>query len=255
MIFKDYIANFFYITGLNRVINFFRDFGPNILMYHAVDTVGDRFTVNKDEFQKQIFFLLNNSYNFVTLDEIYLHIIGAKKIIQKAVHISFDDGYSSIFKNAIPILWEYTLPFSIALIVENIGQDNYISLDQIREISHNGAVDFVSHTLNHNSLLTLSLDEASIEIIESKSILEDILKLRVDFFCYPGGYYNENYILLCKEAGYKGALSTYQYDSNRVGTDPFIMPRIWMTKDMTLAKLNNFLTGCYNWIGLLGKKI
>jgi peptidoglycan/xylan/chitin deacetylase (PgdA/CDA1 family) len=43
------------------------------------------------------------------------------------------------------------------------------------------------------------------ELFESKSILEEKLKKKIEFLCWPGGGYNELSIRLSKEAGYKAS--------------------------------------------------
>jgi peptidoglycan/xylan/chitin deacetylase (PgdA/CDA1 family) len=48
-------------------------------------------------------------------------------------------------------------------------------------------------------------DRYRYEIIESKNILEDNLRKKIDFLCWPGGVYNEKSLKMSIDAGYKAS--------------------------------------------------
>lgn len=76
----------------------------------------------------------------------------------------------------------------------------------IQELCHAG-IEVGSHTRNHRFLSTLSSDEITAELVESKSQLEKHTGLPVTSFAYPGGKYNDQVIRLVKKVGYVCAFS------------------------------------------------
>lgn len=50
--------------------------------------------------------------------------------------------------------------------------------------------DVGSHTITHPLLTRIPLHEAIYEIVESKALLEQLLGMGIDSFCYPRGYAN-----------------------------------------------------------------
>jgi len=86
-------------------------------------------------------------------------------------------------------------------------------------------IDFQAHTFYHPILPKCDRTEAIEEIIESKHMLEDNFKLKINSFAYPNGDYSERDIELCKKAGYSCAI-TVDYGFNSLTTDPFRLKRL-----------------------------
>lgn len=74
--------------------------------------------VTPQNFEEQMKVIKNN-YDVIRLENIYEEL---KCGTRDAVVITFDDGYSSVIKNAYPILEKYNLPATIFLTTENIGK-------------------------------------------------------------------------------------------------------------------------------------
>ncbi|MBC3846209.1 polysaccharide deacetylase family protein [Winogradskyella echinorum] len=90
------------------------------------------------------------------------------------------------------------------------------------------------------------------EIFESKRILEEKLNKTVDYFCWPGGGYNQLSIDLCIEAGYKASTASFK---NKPYAEEYKdykkIKRVSMTsfistpKDNYYAKRSNFLVNLF----------
>ena len=67
---------------------------------------------------------------------------------QKAVLLTFDDGYESNYTLAFPILREYGAKAAISLITSRIDEraDGFLTWDECREMAKSGLVEFASHT-------------------------------------------------------------------------------------------------------------
>jgi len=70
-------------------------------------------------------------------------------------------------------------------------------------------MDIASHTMNHPFLAYSSLDDISIELKDSKALLEKAFQRPIDWLCYPYGNFNKEVIAAAKSAGYKGALAIF----------------------------------------------
>lgn len=149
---------------------------------------------------------------------------------EKALLITFDDGYREIYTLGLPILEKYGFKPLIFLIAGYIGKENlwdygkrfrHLNWKEILELKKLG-YEFGSHTLTHPDLTKLTNRELIKEVKESKRILEDRLG-RIDFFSYPLGRYNRRVKEIVKDAGYKlafGYTSGSQSDSLSLGRIP-----------------------------------
>ena len=94
---------------------------------------------------------------------------------------------------------------------------------QINEMKN--YVNMQSHTLFHPCLPKCDYDEARNEIFNSKAILEQNYKLKINAISYPNGDYSERDILLAKEAGYKCGI-TVDFGFNTIKTNIFRLKRL-----------------------------
>lgn len=81
---------------------------------------------------------------------------------------------------------------------------NFLSEEDRQKIANDFEIG--SHTLYHNYLTQIPIEEAEIEITQSKELLSKYNT--ITSFCYPRGYANEDIKKLIKKAGYSTARST-----------------------------------------------
>ena len=144
-----------------------------ILSYHEIaeknDALGPQFAVSPTNFVRQMDWLKNNGYHFVSLNDVLAYYDNNKRSLpEKAVLITFDDGYRSMYQNAYPILKLMKIPAVMALVgswMEEDGKVNFdghdiprselLSWDQVREMSNSGLVEMASHTYGlHEGILS-----------------------------------------------------------------------------------------------------
>ncbi|MBI5017277.1 MAG: glycosyltransferase [Deltaproteobacteria bacterium] len=80
-----------------------------------------------------------------------------------------------------------------------------LSWDEVREMQRGGVV-FGAHTVSHPYLPEIPVEEARVEIVEAKKMLEAGLGTAVDYFACPFGSlgtYDENLVRMAREAGYR----------------------------------------------------
>jgi len=202
-----------------------------VSMYHYV--VEDSALAKKDKrvvtvksFDRQMRFLKVNNYNVISLEELVGLIKTNSKIPNKTVVITFDDGHLDNYTNAYPILKKYNLPATMFVIVDYLSSPNFITKEQIKEMSDSGLVIIGSHTLTEKYLPKIK-DEAILkkEIFESKRKLELILGKPVNCFSYPIGGFNEKIRQMVIDAGYGVAVATSP-GLNYPNDDTFAIKRV-----------------------------
>lgn len=200
-----------------------------ILMFHQVKNTrgckSENFCISYDCFKKLIISEVKAGKKFCSLDEIYNYQTNSDSIV-----LTFDDGYSDIYSNVYPLLKKLNIPFTIFITKDFIDKENYLTLDNIKELSNDPLCTIGSHTISHK-LLRFEKDEISFnEIKNSKLFLEDLINKDVSYLAYPYGsvYACSNRDRKYAElAGYKMALSTINsHLSNKALKDMYFLPRI-----------------------------
>lgn len=214
-----------------------------ILLYHKIGKYSEtsRFPglyVTEDNFDRQIKYLKNKGYNFITLSELkalydYFYsdtakdkpdITGIKagNILNgslKFVALTFDDGSKSLYAKGLGVMSDNNVRGTVFMVSGLIGgmnewdikngeqADEMLNLDELKTMVDYG-IEIGAHTVTHPHLTEISADESFSEMKSSKSELEKLLKTDINFFAYPYGDYNEEVKELAKKAGFSGACIT-----------------------------------------------
>lgn len=79
------------------------------------------------------------------------------------------------------------------------------------------------------------------EIFESKKVLENKLNKKIEYFCWPGGGYNELSVDLCIEAGYKASTASFKNKPYAKNYSDFRkIKRVSMTSFVSTSKKNYY---------------
>jgi peptidoglycan/xylan/chitin deacetylase (PgdA/CDA1 family) len=206
---------------------------PRVLMYHMVreHIKGAKFNklrVTPAEFEKQIKWLSEQGFHFVSMQEIYDQW---GKHSPKTVAITFDDGYLDNLTNALPILQKYNAKATIYVVVDRhdrdwssykkahhnsgeLAQEPKINDEQLQQLVDSGLIEIGSHTLTHVNLATASAEQRLQELTESRAILQQQTGQSINSFAYPFGIYTQADVDAAKQAGYLTAVTTVE------GIDP-----------------------------------
>lgn len=140
---------------LNRVL---------ALSYHEIEDSNPDQTfvsVRTDHLIDQLSWLRENGYQPVSVDQILDASQGTITLPDKAVLLTFDDGYSSFYTRVYPLLKAYQWPAVLAPVGKwldtPIDQDvaygdkladrsRFLTWEQVREVSDSGLVEIASHT-------------------------------------------------------------------------------------------------------------
>lgn len=180
-----------------------------ILMYHSLtESEGNTLKVPPHEFKEHLAWLKEEDYYMLTPEEAYLVLTENKKPAEKIVWVTLDDGYLNNYTEGFPILKELMSHATINYITSKLGSDSYFSLDNMKEMDRSSEVSIESHTVSHLDLNTLSDEQITSELKESKEWLESELDKTISVLCYPAGRYDERVERIAEETGYQMALTT-----------------------------------------------
>ena len=224
-----------------------------ILAYHKIGTQKELGItwIAPSVFEKQIAFLHSQKYQTVSPNDLKKALLENKKLPEKSVMITFDDGYESCYTYAFPILKRYGFTATIFMLVGYVGKWNswdtrlswrqfkHLSKEQIIDLSQEGCT-FGSHGLHHLFLTLQHRKTIQTELRASKSILEDILQKPIDCFAYPYGNYNARITQLVKEANYRIAFSlnpSPQFTNSQIYYLPRMGIYLWDTLNTFKTKL------------------
>jgi peptidoglycan/xylan/chitin deacetylase (PgdA/CDA1 family) len=215
-----------------------------ILMYHKVnDQWPNPITVPTAVFAEQMTLLGELGYTPVSLEAVRDHYLVGAALPDRAVLITFDDGYRDNLENAFPILFEHGYP---AVIFAPVGfldgggrplpheeslfragvRNPTLSWSQLAELEQ-GNIRIESHGIGHRRLAELDPDEALREIAISKLRLEEALGREVEAYAYVKGSradYRAEHASLVRQAGYKLGFSAVS-GVNDPATDRFQLLR------------------------------
>lgn len=242
-----------------------------VIMYHHVDDKDvSPNTITKKLFKDQLANLLIKGYHFVTLDEAKEFLQGGK-ISNKAVLVTFDDGYESFYKNAYPILKTLNIP-AVNFVITNTLLNPKVNLPKLSPeeiksmMSDSSLIEVQCHTdslhvkaSSNKTLLVTRLTDKGKEETDAQYFsrvsndtkvcikkLEPLNRGVIDSFAYPFGILSKEAIEAIKDSGIKYAFTINPRMTTRE-TDPMRIPRInaggpEITSEKLEASIERFVT-------------
>ena len=198
-----------------------------VLMYHNFNDVKNISTnIKPSTFENQMTYLKKNNYNVLKLSLLHDFFTNGKKIPEKSVFITIDDGYRSVFNVAYPILKKHKFPFSVfisAKYISNNKNSDFMSWQMLKKLKKDG-VEIYNHTYDHKSLNLMSNNEIIENIEKNHSILSNKVGVDLNFFSYPYGESNLQNEKLLKQLGFSLAFSQHSGIIN-MNSNKFRLPR------------------------------
>ena len=146
-----------------------------VLSYHNVEDIPgnelgtDSLSVSSTELAKQFSWLKEHGYQVVSIDDIEAAQQQQRSLPEKAVLLTFDDGYQGFYERAFPLLKLFNYPAVLAVMgkwletsasqpvmygTRPVKRDYFLNWQQIREMVSSGLVEVASHSHNlHRGVL------------------------------------------------------------------------------------------------------
>ncbi len=139
------------------------------LCYHEVHPINqgdlhpDQYAISSENLRRHFDYIQGNGFNPISIDQLLAAQQGKTTLPEKAVLLTFDDGYSSFYSEVYPLLKRYDYPAVLALVGSWLEtpadqpvlygdkekqRSEFLSWNQIREMQSSGLVEIASHSYN-----------------------------------------------------------------------------------------------------------
>jgi peptidoglycan/xylan/chitin deacetylase (PgdA/CDA1 family) len=201
-----------------------------VLTFHSIDDLPGPLSYSPADLRRMLDALDQAGLPVLDLDQLLANPAS------NGVALTFDDGISTVFQTAMPILAERKLPAHVFVITKWVGGDNrwpgqpgnatpfkLMGWDQLEAIQENG-FRIEAHTASHPDLRTLTTEQIEEEMEEADTTIEGHLGRRPRYFAYPYGYHDERVRRITRQR-YQGAFTT-KLDYLDPGSDAAELPRL-----------------------------
>jgi len=157
---------------------------------------------------------------------------------ERAVAITFDDGFATVVRDALPLLRERGLPATVFCVAGHLGGLNdfatdppdipkrtLASPDELRAAAAGGGVEIGAHGFRHVPLANLPDERLHEELGTARRRLEEHVGTRVTALAYP-------YAVVPDAAAMRVVRETYEAACGsglarvEAGADPHLLPRV-----------------------------
>jgi peptidoglycan/xylan/chitin deacetylase (PgdA/CDA1 family) len=212
-----------------------------VLCYHNFgDQAKGRMVMAVSAFREQMQYLKDNGYRVISLRDFLEFTRLGRQIPQRAVVLTFDDGYKSFQQVAHPVLKQLGFTATLFVYTDYVGAGkNALSWQDLRELAAEG-FDVQAHSKSHGDLRRTAGEpdaqyqrRMQAELVQPQELFQKHLGRRADVIAYPYGSWDESLLGKAIEHGYVAGFSV-----RRQGNGSFVRPlagnRSQVYSEMTL---------------------
>ena len=213
------------------------------LMYHhfGMEDLYPSTSVTMEQFASHLAYLEENNFTVLTLGEALNRLDAGKAEGENIVVITIDDGYQSIWDNALPLLQEYGYTATVFIATEPVGGSGYLDWEQIRALKNKG-FEIGGHSHTHGYFLNRPEEEIAdtfeADLKKSHEAFAAHLGEVPTLYAYPFGEFEPRMKAVLKDHGYE-ASAAQQSGVFYEGTDRFAIPRFPM--NVRFGDLDGFI--------------
>ena len=168
-------------------------------------------------------------------------------------HLSFDDGYRNLYRNALTVLKGWKIPALIFVVTGMVGKDplegpdqRLMSWEELRVIQAWG-FEVGSHTKTHPKLAEVATPYDLVsELRDSKHEIEERLGTECRYIAWPMGRSSDvdgRFFDAVEAAGYRACFGGFRGSVAPGKTDRFRIPRHHLEASWPLSHVRYFATG------------
>jgi peptidoglycan/xylan/chitin deacetylase (PgdA/CDA1 family) len=177
-------------------------------------------------FAEQMHALAAAGYHAVTMNQMWDNWHdGTPLPAGKPIVISFDNGYESQYRFALPVLramgWVGDENLQLSGLPVSQGG---LSERQVRGLVAAGW-ELDTQGYNHAALITLDASELRFQVTVARQRIRALYGVHADWFCYPSGQYDAAVIAAVKAAGFRGSTTVVPGWASPT-ENPYRLPRL-----------------------------
>jgi len=228
-------------------------------MHHHVSPSPGMITVSPENFESQIAWLAADGWTALTMQQ-YAGFLAGAPVPRKSILITFDDGYLDNWVHAHPILQKYGMHAVVFVVTGWMGQGEVrphageagaplpatpdhrgceeaifrqgradevmMRWSEARAAIAAGTFEIHCHTHSHTRWLRreISREEKCAGIRDDLARAREELRRELgeasDTLCWPYGDFDEDYVRIARELGFRHLHTTHPFGRNLVGGDP-----------------------------------
>lgn len=230
-----------------------------VLVFHAVaEEPSNPNTMRLKDLEETFQALLDGDYHPISLEQFHAFIEGRAEVPPRAVLLTFDDGYSDVYKVIFPLTKRYNYPavvFAVSKWFDRYPRPEnsreHLSVGEAKELLSSGLWQIGGHSYDGHRLISGSHNEEGAYLVTRRLMAEDFrLESEAEYrsrvwqditlntialkragvnepkdFAFPYNAFNADLVKMLNEAGY-----TYLYTNNpglnEPGQDPSYIRRI-----------------------------
>jgi len=212
-----------------------------VLLYHSVSDHGGRHTVSRASFASHLDAIAAAGRVGIGITELAEALRGARRLPERPVGITFDDGYADTY-DAVEALLRRGFPSSVYVTTGALGAEDRLSARDVASLSRLPGVEIGAHAVRHRRLDELPDRELAEEVRGSRAALEEITESPVLSFAYPHGAYDGRARHAVMAAGYRSAAAVKNAVSH-LADDPFAIARWTVIAGTPAARIADVLEG------------
>lgn len=164
--------------------------GLRVLMYHRTSrTSADEQTVTAAELERQLLWLRDQGFQFVTVAEILRGTLPEWPLL-----VTFDDAYLDTYEIAAPVLQKLKVPAVVFVPTAFVGKESswdgdahpLMNDEQLRSLAANG-FEIGLHSHRHENYATLTAAQIADDVVASFASLGELGLTPVPALAYPYG--------------------------------------------------------------------
>lgn len=146
------------------------------------------------------------------------------------VALTFDDAYESVYTEAWPLLREKGIPLTVFVLSGSVGDNGYMSWDQLKDMAEHELVTIGNHSLDHGTMLQRPDESAeehaqriARELDRGADRIEEKIGVETELYAHPYGEFSQPVLQALEERGWYG----FAQHSGVIGehSHPGAMPR------------------------------
>lgn len=203
-----------------------------ILAYHRIGEESF-FTDNLSagQFAAHIEEIKNGGYHVLPLETLLESLGSDTPLPPRTLAITFEGGYLSAFRNAMPLLLENRIPFTVfyASDLLDCKTPEYMSWEDLTRLSKNETVGLGVLPASYTHTARQPRQEMIGSLNRARQRFRETFGHEVNLLSYPYGEYALELKELARSQGFKFALGLHS-GAAHAGSDPYALPRFSMTE-------------------------
>lgn len=160
---------------------------------------------------------------------------------ERALVLTFDDGYASHLDLVAPLLLRYRFSGTFFVVPALIETQGYLSWQDLRKLAFLG-MEIGSHGMSHRPLTGLAPQDIEQELTMSKHRLEEQLGVPIRALAIPRGAWNRQILEATQRAGYEAVWLSH-IGTNGRETNPFALRRVVVRQPFSAEHLVSMVEG------------